>query len=396
MFFFLRVVELYKLTAEERAPMLIEIKERAASIVREMMHRYSTNDFQIVRKIGSGAFGVVSLVRCKRTGELFALKQIRKDGMLKKNHKERILAERTLLTELKTEWIVTLHQTFQDHQNLYMVMEYLPGGDMMSHLMRLDRFSEQQTQFYMAELVEAVHAVHLFGFIHRDIKPDNIVLTATGHLKLIDFGLCKFDRSVRLEALASDERMSRSGLGSLRRLSHCSRAQLRSSVGTPQYMAPEVLTKSYDHTSDFWSVGMIAYECLMGGTPFYDEAIETRPNKKADIRKILFKVAHYREYLKIPYPGRSTSGEAQSFLRNLLCEAPMRMRFDQIRAHPFFKGIVWSNLHRMQAPILPTTGLRAHEGGTVNTSVLPAYTPMGIMKDRNLDFVGYTYNRNLD
>ena len=212
---------------------------------------------------------MVNLVRCKRSRELFALKQIRKDAMVKKNHRDRILAERQLLSELKTEWIVTLHRTFQDQQHLYMVMEYLPGGDLMSHLIRLETLSEEKTRFYMAELIEAVHAVHRFGFIHRDIKPDNIVLTHTGHLKLIDFGLCKFDPDVKTQAMASEERLGRSlPLLSSRRLGTWDRAQLRSSVGTPQYMAPEVLTKHYDFLSDYWSVGMIGYECLMGGTPF--------------------------------------------------------------------------------------------------------------------------------
>ena len=145
------------------------MKDQQTLIVRELRHRYSTNDFEAIIKLGSGAFGTVNLVRCKRSGELFALKQIRKDAMVKKNHRDRILAERQLLSELKTEWVVTLHRTFQDEENLYMVMEYLPGGDLMSHLIKQTSFSEDVTRFYMAELVEAVHAVHRFGFIHRDI-----------------------------------------------------------------------------------------------------------------------------------------------------------------------------------------------------------------------------------
>ena len=321
------------------------------------------------------------------------MKQIRKDGMLKKNHRERVLAERTLLSEMSTDWVVTLHRTFQDNQNLYMIMEYLPGGDLMSHLIRLDVFTEHQTKFYIAELVEAVHSVHRAGFIHRDIKPDNIVLTRTGHLKLIDFGLCKFDPCVKVDAIASDERVLRSSGGQVpmtsRKLSHWTRTQLRSSVGTPQYMAPEVLNKAYDHTSDFWSVGMIAYECLMGGTPFYDEAADSRPGKKPDVKRILHKVLHYKEYLPIPFPGKSVSAEGISFLKGLLCEAGSRMRYDQIRAHPFFRGVPWTRLRDLQAPITPA----ASDDSAVDGNALPAYMPQGINKDRNLDFVGYTYNR---
>jgi protein-serine/threonine kinase len=374
---------------------LDRLKERQGAIVRELSRRYSTDDFESLKQLGVGAFGVVTLVRCKRTGDQFALKQIRKDAMLKKNHRDRVLAERTLLSELRTEWVVTLHRTFQDQQYLYMVMEYLPGGDFMSHLLRLDSLSEDVTRFYMAELVEAVHAVHRLGFIHRDIKPDNIVLTKSGHLKLIDFGLCKFDPSVRSDAIASDERLSRSSPGSAlpayRRLAKSSRSQLKSSVGTPQYMAPETMTKHYDHTSDFWSVGMIAYECLMGGTPFFDEDAESRPGGKQDVHRILHKVSNYKEFLQIPFPGKNISSEATSFLRGLLCDPSVRMRYDQIRSHAFFRGIGWSRLHQLTAPIVPAG--EENNRPSNKSPQLPLYRPSGMKKDPNLDFVGYTFNR---
>lgn len=321
------------------------------------------------------------------------MKQIRKDAMVKKNHRERILAERQLLSELTNEWIVTLHRTFQDQEYLYMIMEYLPGGDLMSHLVRMESFSEETTRFYMAQLVEAVQAVHRCGFIHRDIKPDNIVLTRSGHLKLIDFGLCKFDAGVKVQATASEDRVSRSGsLLSTRRLGHWNRTQVRSSVGTPQYMAPEVMAKNYDHTSDFWSVGMIAYECLMGGTPFYDEEAENRPNKKPDVNRIMQKVANYRHYLQIPFPGKSISTEAVSFLKGLLCDASCRMRYDQIRAHAFFRSVNWERLRTMRAPIVPEIANESLKPNA-NSPQLPLYKPSGIQKDPNLDFAGYTFNR---
>lgn len=371
------------------------IEKRQTKIIQGLRHRFSTNDYESIKQLGTGAFGVVTLVRCKRTGELAAMKQIRKDAMVKKNHRDRILAERQLLSELTNEWVVSLHRTFQDQQNLYMVMEYLPGGDLMSHLVRMESFSEDTTRFYMAQLVEAVQAVHRCGFIHRDIKPDNIVLTRSGHLKLIDFGLCKFDAGVKVQATASEEKLARqSTLLSTRKLGHSNRAQVRSSVGTPQYMAPEVMAKHYDHTSDYWSVGMIAYECLMGGTPFYDEEAENRPNRKPDVSRIMYKVSNYRDYLQIPFPGKSMSPEAISFLRGLLCDASCRMRYDQIRAHAFFRLIRWEKLRSMPAPIIPEIACDPASLQPNSTSPqLPLYKPAGIQKDPNLDFPGYTFNR---
>lgn len=377
------------MSSENGKDALAVLRSRQADFVRDLRHRYSSSDFECLSAIGTGAFGVVSLVRCKRTGDEFALKQIRKDGMLKKNHRDRIKAERDLLSELKTEWVVTLHRTFQDSENLYMLMEYLPGGDLMSHLMKFDSFSEYQTKFYMGELIEAVHAVHRLGFIHRDIKPDNIVLRADGHLKLIDFGLCKFSPFIRSESIASDDRIHKSGTP--HRLVHPNRAHLRSTVGTPQYMAPEVIGKAYDQSSDFWSVGVIAFECLMGGTPFFDE--EARPDRKPDLKRIIHKVVNYKEYLLIPFPGKPLlSSPATLFLQQLLCEASVRIGYDEIFSHSFFKdlGIPISELNSLAAPIQPVVASIQKPSGIV----LSSHHSVGMGKDRNLDFVGYTYNRS--
>lgn len=316
--------------------------------------------------------------------------------MLKKNHRERLLAEKSLLSGVVcSDWVVQLFRTFQDQHNLFMVMEYLPGGNLMSHLIKHGRFSESATRFYISQLVEAVHSIHRMGFIHRDIKPDNIVLSRDGHIKLIDFGLCKFDPSIQQEALAADNRMTGDNVlvcQSARMLHNRSRREfIKSFVGTPQYMAPEVLTRSYDHTSDFWSVGMIAYECLMGGTPFYDEVAEETGGINPCMKRILHKVSNYESYLPIPFPGVSVSEAAISLLRGLLCPAQCRLRYDQIRTHAFFKGIDWSSLKSMTAPIVPKEERSKNDESS--TLQLPKYEPLGILKDRNLDFVGYTYNK---
>eukprot|EP01067_Filipodium_phascolosomae_P004374 Filipodium_phascolosomae@DN2754_c0_g2_i2.p1 len=156
--------------------------------LRATRRKCTLEDFETVKVVGVGAFGAVRLVKRKVDDRIFALKQMPKTMMKNKNQRERVIAERSVLASNLSRWIVGLEQTWQDDKCLYMLMEFLPGGDFMSHLIRLDIMTELQTQFYIAELVLAVDTVHELGYVHRDIKPDNMVLNADGHLKLLDFG----------------------------------------------------------------------------------------------------------------------------------------------------------------------------------------------------------------
>jgi serine/threonine protein kinase len=164
-----------------------------ADVERDSAKRLSTDDFEPLTIIGRGAFGEVRLVRMRErfSREVYAMKSMLKEAMIMKNQVRHIRAERDILTESENPWIVTLYYSFQDERNLYMVMEYLPGGDLMGLLMKEDTFSESATRHYVAELIMAVSSVHALGYIHRDLKPDNILLDWEGHLKLTDLGLCK-------------------------------------------------------------------------------------------------------------------------------------------------------------------------------------------------------------
>lgn len=164
-----------------------------ADAQRDLRRRLTTEDFEPLSIIGRGAFGEVRLVRMRDrfSREVYAMKSMLKEGMIVKNQVGHIKAERDILTESENPWIVTLHYSFQDNRNLYMVMEYLPGGDLMGLLMKEDTFSEEATRFYIAELILAVSSVHALGYIHRDLKPDNVLLDWEGHIKLTDLGLCK-------------------------------------------------------------------------------------------------------------------------------------------------------------------------------------------------------------
>jgi serine/threonine kinase 38 len=180
---------------------VLEVEE--TRLAKESRRKITVHDFESLAVIGRGAFGEVRLVR--RRGkppdfdtEIFALKSMKKEMMIVKNQVNHVISERNALAAANKDaalqnhpWLTVLHSSFFDEAHLYMCMEFLPGGDLMSLLIKEDTFSEEVTKFFMAEAAQAISSVHALGYIHRDIKPDNMLLTASGHLKLTDLGLCK-------------------------------------------------------------------------------------------------------------------------------------------------------------------------------------------------------------
>ncbi|XP_069133279.1 serine/threonine-protein kinase tricornered-like [Argopecten irradians] len=163
---------------------------KETEFLRLKRSRLDIDDFSPIKVIGRGAFGEVRLVQKKDTGHVYAMKILRKQDMLDKDQVAHVRAERDVLVEADHQWVVKMYYSFQDAQNLYLIMEFLPGGDMMTLLMKKDTLTEEQTQFYVSETVLSIDSIHKLGFIHRDIKPDNLLLDAKGHIKLSDFGLC--------------------------------------------------------------------------------------------------------------------------------------------------------------------------------------------------------------
>ncbi|KAL1244645.1 Serine/threonine-protein kinase [Trichinella spiralis] len=166
------------------------LAQKESSYLRLKRQKMAPSMFERLKTIGVGAFGEVVLVRRKDTDTLFAMKVLRKFDVLKRNQAAHVKAERDILSEADNEWVVKLYYSFQDRDSLFFIMEYIPGGDMMTLLIKKGIFSENLARFYIAELVCAVESVHRLGFIHRDIKPDNILIDRDGHIKLTDFGLC--------------------------------------------------------------------------------------------------------------------------------------------------------------------------------------------------------------
>lgn len=315
--------------------------------------KMSLDDFVLLDVIGRGAFGEVRLCHpINHPTMIYAIKILRKDYMLQKKQVLRVRAERDLLvactkSQFISQWTVELFQSFQDSNYLYFVMEYCPGGDLMSWLMKLDIFEEHIAKFYIAELVVAVQALHASGFAHRDLKPDNVLLDRTGHVKLTDFGLAKPIPEELSQGAVDETRVPDDGLppesAERRALWHQirSRRMFFSAVGSPGYIAPEVLLKTgYGLECDWWSVGVILYEMLCGYPPFYSD----------DTLKVSQKIVRFREFLEFPTGPDALSPQAVDLIRHLITDAPNRSGFAEISQHPFFADIDWSTLRVQQPP----------------------------------------------
>lgn len=362
-------------------------------------------DFRTVKVIGKGAFGEVRLVQKVDTGKVYAMKTLQKAEMLKRDQLAHIRAERDLLAESTSPWVVQLFYSFQDPHYLYLIMEFLPGGDLMTMLMKYDVFSEDVTRFYMAECILAIQAVHDLGYIHRDIKPDNILIDKNGHLKLSDFGLStglhkNTDANYYKRLLEQDKQrdstrnsvqvnaihltMSREQIATWK----ANRRKLAySTVGTPDYIAPEVFTlKGYGKECDWWSLGAIMFECLVGYAPFCSE------NPSDTYKKII----DWPTYLYFPEEVH-LSQEAEHLIRNMMTWAPQRLGVNDIKNHPFFYGADWDNLRYIAPPFVPalssitdTTYFPTDELTNLPDK-LEAVEQVGT--DKDLAFLGFTFKR---
>lgn len=319
----------------------LERKRNHAEMATTPERRLSVDDFEALSLIGRGAFGEVRLVRRRDTRELLALKSMLKKSMVAKNQVAHVRAERDMLSLAADASIVMLYDSFQDSTHLYMVMEFLPGGDLMSLLVKVETLSENETKFYVAELAAAVGAVHAHGYAHRDLKPDNVLIHWDGHVKLTDLGLCKrVDDDVVFDKDLEGSFQKRTGRPSSRR------ELAYSTVGTPDYIAPEVLAvarKGYGKACDWWSLGVIMYECLVGYTPFYADDAPTT------CRKIL----DWRKHLALP-DDASLSTDCVACLGSLLADTDRRVAsLDHLLAHPWLRDIDIKTIRDRPAPRVP-------------------------------------------
>jgi serine/threonine protein kinase len=269
-------------------------------------------DFDLLKVIGKGSFGKVIQVCKKDTKRIYAMKVMNKKVIVEKNDTEHIKAERRILQKVRHPFLMTLHMSFQTPDKLYLVMDFVNGGELFTHMQSVDNFDQDRTRFYVAEITLGVAYLHSLGVIYRDLKPENILLTSDGHICLTDFGISK-------EGFEEDT------------------ARTKTLVGTPEYLAPEVLQgQAYGKAVDWWSLGTLMYEMLDGNPPFWDQ----------DVQKM------YRRILQEPltkFPA-AAGPEAQDLLRQWLERDPNKRLTDAklIKAHAFFASINWDDLYNLK------------------------------------------------
>uniref|UniRef100_A0A8C7VBV4 non-specific serine/threonine protein kinase n=1 Tax=Oryzias sinensis TaxID=183150 RepID=A0A8C7VBV4_9TELE len=348
----------------------------------------------------------VRLVQKKDTGHIYAMKILRKADMLEKEQVAHIRAERDILVEADSAWVVKMFYSFQDKRNLYLIMEFLPGGDMMTLLMKKDTLSEEATQFYIAETVLAIDSIHQLGFIHRDIKPDNLLLDSRGHVKLSDFGLCtglkKAHRTEFYRNLTHNppSDFSFQNMNSKRKAETWkkNRRQLAySTVGTPDYIAPEVFMQTgYNKLCDWWSLGVIMYEMLIGYPPFCSETPQETYRK----------VMNWKETLVFP-PEVPISEKAKDLILRYCTDAENRVgagSVDEIKSHQFFESVDWEHIRYPKRPAAISIEIKSIDD-TSNfddfpesdilqpaTTIIPNSTEPDF-KSKDWVFLNYTYKR---
>lgn len=424
----------------------VETKPESCRRTTEPTKRSSRTDMASLKITAREAFPLLGYKRkdpIKVKKEVYAMKVIRKSDMLRNSQESHLRAERDFLVASEnSQWIVPLIAAFQDNKNLYLVMDYCVGGDFLGLLIRKNTLSEEVTRWYIAEMILCVEEAHSLRWIHRDVKPDNFLIGADGHLKISDFGLA-FDghwahdqaffhrhrhslmEKLEIEVLGDEQdkteaeaaKVSQNIGKVIARSRECSgiepkpktaeeeptedepvvdwrdrnqrRKLARSVVGTSQYMAPEIIRGDlYDGRCDWWSIGVILYECLFGFTPF---ACENRQETKLKILK-------HRSTLRFPddqYGFPSISSEVLDLMRRILREKEERLSSpkyylndyaysqaqdvntyhihgpadkssknyqgrhvytddaDDIKAHPWFRNTVWTQIHQKRPPFVP-------------------------------------------
>ena len=278
---------------------------------KEFKSKITIDDFQIVKVLGTGAFGKVSLVYNEELKRYFAMKSLKKEYIKKYQQTKHTKEERKIMEKIDYPFISKLYYAFQTKKSLFMITEFMAGGEMFHHLHECGHFDENRTRFYIAELVLAIDHLHKNNILYRDLKPENILLDEIGHIKLTDFGLSKIMNNIEKD-------------------------KTYTVCGTPIYVAPEVLSgRGYNKLVDWWSLGVLLYEFLAGYSPFREM------KNRIDLNI-------YKRKLK---QDPLISDTAFNLIQKL-CQTNVEERLGKnvkdIKNHKFFEDIDWVKLEKKQ------------------------------------------------
>ncbi|KAL0240806.1 hypothetical protein GEMRC1_006042 [Eukaryota sp. GEM-RC1] len=350
----------------------------------------SISDFEIIKPISRGAFGRVFLAVKKRTGDTYAIKVLKKDDMVRKNQVNRIKTERNILTSTDCPFLIKCYWTFQSSKHLYIVMEYVSGGDLYSLLNNVGRLPEDTAKYYVAEVILSLEYLHAVGIVHRDVKPDNLLVSEDGHIKMIDFGLSHYGIETRSEQKPSfsdsDSDIEISQASTHSKASDTCKAKQRrfSVIGTPEYLAPEIIQGSgHDHLVDWWSLGVLCFELISGLPPF-----------EGDSKEEIFENICNRN---ISWPDDvSFSTHAVSFVTSLMqLDTSKRLGYNgisEIKAHPFLASIDWGTLLTEPGPFIPVLSEEHDTSYFDSRSPPPDSEPFGSPQSPPLDCGSPTYD----
>ncbi|CCC66670.1 hypothetical protein NCAS_0A01100 [Naumovozyma castellii] len=313
-------------------PMVAEGQQQQQQVPRSQLPqrsvvskgKYTLHDFQVMRTLGTGSFGRVHLVRSVHNGRYYAIKVLKKQQVVRMKQIEHTNDERRMLKLVEHPFLIRMWGTFQDSRNLFMVMDYIEGGELFSLLRKSQRFPNPVAKFYAAEVTLGLEYLHSHNIIYRDLKPENILLDRNGHIKITDFGFAKEVDTVTWTL-----------------------------CGPPDYIAPEVIaTKPYNKSVDWWSLGVLIFEMLAGYTPFYD----TTPMKTYE--KILQGKVVYPTFFHpdvVDLLGKLITADLTRRIGNLQSGSK------DIKCHPWFSEVVWEKLlaKDIETPYEPpiTTGI---------------------------------------
>ena len=335
------------LTEKEKNEIKIIAKLKENQLYRLTRKKLSVDNFEILEPIGIGGFGEVNICRYKETGKIYAMKKITFKSLKYKNGLLNVQTEKdTLSLNNNNIWITQLRYSFIDSKYLYLIMDFCPGGDLMNYLIKRDLLEEFEAKFYIAEIILCVHSLHRMNCIHRDLKPDNILIGEDGHIKLSDFGL-SFIPSDKLFPLSNIKNKEISQMEKIYNYNMNNKQIIAySNVGSPDYISPEIIkNEGYGQEIDWWNVGAIFYEMLMGFPPFFSD----------NSQMTCMKIKNYKKYLSFP-KERKISPEAKKLINDFLTEPKKRLGFngiEEIKNHIFFKGFNWEKIREMKPPFVP-------------------------------------------